>query len=905
MPATGGRGASSAGGGTGAQHAEQRGCDRADCACASPALPARVACACSWPLSTQLRGLAIGPRAVPPSPLSLPAKSPSEPASPLELRRASKEGGQRRPSGDPEGPLGSPAPATYDPSAGPAQAGAAACTEGADPALEGLDPLLRFRDPRAAAEYHSEWRAPLPALSSGPHPPARAHSMILSAALRRARNHRGPFRAAALASTAALAAALAAAQRGPGGAAPPQDLGLRILLACSAALAALAFSPILGGSRPRAWQLASSALLAALYASDAVPLLLGGIPARPSALGCFRVSPLLAVLAVVLGGQSWLSSALVGAAWTAAAAAATASGALARPDFGPAEVAALAAYVLAGAAVSYAHEGRIKQAWTWDRTGGRLPQRRRTPACAPSPSSSPTPTTRPASPAPAPAPPCVDMCAPCAQLRTPLHGIIGTTDLLFETELDAEQAECLQTIRRCTENLLATERPFVLREALEDVAGILYPVAQGKGVDLACSVEGRLAGAACLGDAARLKQVLINLASNGVKFASREVSPDSIRGGSLALLGPGQVMIRAAPAEAPRAGDPRPWLRLSVKDNGIGIPAGKMGRLFLPFSQIDAKHTRKYGGSGLGLSLVKAFVERMGGRVSVSSTQAPSSSSSSPSASSTPTRQPRARAPPAPRRPPPRGGPRRSGCGRGARGPARERCGEREGREGEPAGRLLLPVRLAALREALRSCAAAAAAAAAGARSRSSSPAAPAPAAPAAPSALEASASGPCDANGALSRPLAAPSPPPPLPWRATRILVAEDNSVNAVLLGKMLSRLGFEHEIVADGLAAVQACRTGRFQALITDIQMPLMDGFEVCAAVRGMQAGGELPASFLVLGCSANASGEDRARGARCGMAEYVVKPCRMPELRAVLGRLGLMPEPEPEAAPKSSGA
>lgn len=198
------------------------------------------------------------------------------------------------------------------------------------------------------------------------------------------------------------------------------------------------------------------------------------------------------------------------------------------------------------------------------------------------------------------------------EVRTPLNGVLGMTDLLAGTRLADQQREYVETARRSGEALLSIlndildfskgeaaklelERiEFDLRPCLEAAADIVALRAREKGLELGVYVDDRLARRV-VGDPARLAQVLLNLGSNAVKFTSR-----------------GGVTLRAEPDPASPA-----RLRFSVKDTGIGIPADRLDRLFKPFSQVDASTTRRYGGTGLGLAIAKQIVELMGGEIGV------------------------------------------------------------------------------------------------------------------------------------------------------------------------------------------------------------------------------------------------------------------------------------------------
>jgi len=197
-----------------------------------------------------------------------------------------------------------------------------------------------------------------------------------------------------------------------------------------------------------------------------------------------------------------------------------------------------------------------------------------------------------------------------------MNGIIGMTELVLDSKLTGEQREHLKTVRNSSEALLALlddildlskiearrlkiERvAFALRELLEDVLKILAFRASPSVLQLSCDVRDDTPDF-LIGDPNRLRQVLINLGGNAIKFTSR-----------------GQVIVRVRP-EAVSKG--RAVLFFSVSDTGIGIPADKQKIIFEAFTQADASTTRRYGGSGLGLTISNQLVELMGGRISVDS----------------------------------------------------------------------------------------------------------------------------------------------------------------------------------------------------------------------------------------------------------------------------------------------
>ncbi|HEY8240801.1 MAG TPA: ATP-binding protein [Kiritimatiellia bacterium] len=202
------------------------------------------------------------------------------------------------------------------------------------------------------------------------------------------------------------------------------------------------------------------------------------------------------------------------------------------------------------------------------------------------------------------------------EIRTPLNAIIGIADLLAKTSLTDEQDKYVQIFRRAGDNLLnlindildlskveasqlELERTgFSLNDLLEKVKEMVAGRAEEKGLALVCEIAPNVPGE-LIGDPTRLRQVLLNLLGNAIKFTES---------GEVALR-----VTRDSDSTVPGA------LRFTISDTGIGIPGEKLGAVFERFTQADSSTTRKYGGSGLGLTISKRLVELMGGRISVES----------------------------------------------------------------------------------------------------------------------------------------------------------------------------------------------------------------------------------------------------------------------------------------------
>jgi Amt family ammonium transporter len=210
------------------------------------------------------------------------------------------------------------------------------------------------------------------------------------------------------------------------------------------------------------------------------------------------------------------------------------------------------------------------------------------------------------------------------EIRTPLNGVIGIADLLTQTSLTAQQTRYVKIIQSSSDSLLSiinqildfskieagkldlAERTFDLPLAVEEVVVLLAQKAASKGLELACQID-PLVPSRVRGDDDRLRQVLMNIVNNAIKFTSR-----------------GEVVVRVS-EDGRQNGQPGVMpetavkLRFTVTDTGPGIPADRLDRLFKSFSQVDTSVTRQYGGTGLGLAICKQLAELMGGEIGVDS----------------------------------------------------------------------------------------------------------------------------------------------------------------------------------------------------------------------------------------------------------------------------------------------
>jgi two-component system sensor histidine kinase/response regulator len=370
------------------------------------------------------------------------------------------------------------------------------------------------------------------------------------------------------------------------------------------------------------------------------------------------------------------------------------------------------------------------------------------------------------------------------EIRTPLTAVIGFSDALLASQQTTVQQDYSRRIKGASARLLTLINDlldlskieagklnveyadFELRQTVDEVVHEQAVKAREKDINLELSVDANVPDA-LVGDSLRLRQILLNLIGNAIKFTPEK----------------GKVITRVRLLDvansAADGGSGSSRLAFSVTDTGIGIPADKLVTMFQRYTQADASTARQYGGTGLGLSICKSLVELMEGKIGVNSE-----------------------------------------AGKGS-----EFWFE-------------LPFKLTA-----------------------------------------------ASATVAVKSPAAVPAPAPAQPFKGMRVLVAEDNENNQLLIELLLKRQGVDVTIVGDGTEAVESLRGNEYDLVFMDLEMPTMGGIAAVTAIRAAEKTQGQGKHVNIVALSAHAPEEERDHCIAAGMDDYMMKPIDVKVLHALL--------------------